>query len=497
MVQVLDGRRAGVKKGMTWSRLSVLPLLAAALVLLGLEGAESAWASPAPPPPVPVVRSAGATPATLSASGGVVTVAGTVENATTCQLQLLSTQSFPVVFAHNTRPCSNGTFSAQVTVGPNTTPVQRTVAFDLVASNRVSTSVGRFYVLLAAVKPAAVLSATATPAKLPAAGGVVTVAARVENATTCQLQLLSTQSFPVVYSHNARSCSSGTFSANVTIGPNNTGVLRTIAFSLAASEGSVHADDPFYVSLAPAPVAVKNVVPTTTNQPTVAASSTPPASTQSSNWSGYSTTGGPFTVVKGTFTVPSVTPGTPSYDQVAEWVGVDGANNADTSLIQAGVDEYSDPSSPNDFDLQAWWEILPAAETDITTVTVKAGDSITVTLWQVSTSSWEINLTDNTNGESYTTPPEQYSGPGSSAEWIVEATTRCTFRCVTSELAPYSPAVVFSNLGMTGPESALQEDSMVQRAGVVATPTALTAKGFSVPYTGSSVLAKPAAKAAG
>ena len=37
---------------------------------------------------------------------------------------------------------------------------------------------------------------------------------------------------------------------------------------------------------------------------------------------------------------------------------------------------------------------------------------------------------------------------------------------------------------MTGPESALQEDSMVQRAGVVSTPTALTAKGFSVPYTG-------------
>ncbi len=62
---------------------------------------------------------------------------------------------------------------------------------------------------------------------------------------------------------------------------------------------------------------------------------------------------------------------------------------------------------------------------------------------------------------------------------------------------PTTPAVVFSNLGMTGPESALQEDSMVQRAAVVATPTALTAKGFSVAYTGSSVLAMPAAKAAG
>ena len=90
---------------------------------------------------------------------------------------------------------------------------------------------------------------------------------------------------------------------------------------------------------------------------------------------------------------------------MAEWVGVDGASNADTSLIQAGVDEFSDPSNPTDFDLQAWWEILPAAETNITTVTVKAGDSITVTLWQVSSTSWEIDLSDNTNGESFTTPP--------------------------------------------------------------------------------------------
>ena len=108
-------------------------------------------------------------------------------------------------------------------------------------------------------------------------------------------------------------------------------------------------------------------------------------------------------------------------------------------------------------------------------MTVKPGDSVTVTLWQVSSTTWEINLSDNTNGESYTTPPEQYSGPGSTAEWIVEATTRCSFRCVTTELAPYTPAVVFSNLGMTGPEGALQEDTMVQRAGVVSTPTTLSA----------------------
>ena len=411
--------------------MAVFGLAVLGMTVFGLVGSSPAWASGNGASPssaagaAALVISAAATPANLSAGGGVITVAGTVENAVTCQLQLISSQSFPVVYSRNPRSCSSGTFSAQVSIGANPTQVQRTVAFALEAGNGASSSRGRFYVLLAAAKPPAVLSVNVTPAKLPATGGVVAIAARVDNASTCQLQLLSTQSFPVVYSHNPRACTSGTFSASVTVGPNNTTVPRTVAFSLVADEGSSHSDDPLLVSLAAATVATKTTVPDTTRQPSVAASSAPLAVTQSSNWSGYSTSGGPFTVVKGTFTVPSVQPGTPPYDQVAEWVGVDGASNTDTSLIQAGVDEFSDPTDPTNFDVQAWWEILPAAETNITTVTVKAGDSITVTLWQVSSTSWQINLNDNTDGQSFTTSPENYSGPGSSAEWIVEATTRC------------------------------------------------------------------------
>ena len=469
-----------------------------------LAGAASASASPATPR-VAVVLTAGATPANLSAGGGDVAVAATVENATECQLQLISSQSFSVVYSHNPRSCSDGVFSAQVTIGPNNSPVQRTIAFNLVASNAKSSSAGRFYVLLAGAKPSSVLSLRVTPAKLEAGGGIVTIAAVVQDASACQLQLLSAQSFAVVYSHNSKTCVSGSFSAKVTVGANPTAVPRTVAFSLVASNLASHAADPFYISLAAAPVAApatpkspvtpKSTVPATTSQPSVASSSAPPLVTQSSNWSGYSTAGGPFTVVKGTFTVPSVMEGTPAYDQVAEWVGVDGVSSSDTSLIQAGVDEYTDPLNPNGFDIQPWWEILPAAETNITSVAVKAGDSVSVTLWEVSTGTWEINLTDNNNGQSYTTPPEHYTGPGESAEWIVEATTRCTFRCQTSGLAPYTPAVSFSGLGMTGRETSLEEDTMVQEDMNVATPTALTSSGFSVPYTGQQLFGRPATKA--
>ena len=400
-----------MKSNFKWSKICALPVIAATCALLGLAGQMSAAASTVPAP-VPVVLSASASPGSLPAAGGVVVVSGTVESATDCQLQLLSSQSFPVVFSHNPRSCSTGAFSADVTVGPNSTPVQRTIAFALVASNSTSTATGHFYVLMAGAKPSAILSVGLTPSKLPAGGGVVAIAARVENAASCQLQLQSKQSFPVVYSHNAKACSTGIFSADVTIGPNPTTVPRTVAFGLTASATSSHANDPVYISLAAAPVAAQNGVPTTTNQPSVAASSAPPSTTKSSNWSGYSTSGGPFSVVKGTFTVPSVEAGTPRSAHVAEWVGVDGSSQTDTSLIQAGVDEFSDPVNPGDFDIEAWWEILPAAETEITDVTVKPGDSVTVTLWRVTDATWEINLTDNTDGQSYTTPRSGTAGPG-------------------------------------------------------------------------------------
>jgi hypothetical protein len=502
------GRRAPVvplvRRTLVWPALGLPALVIGALAMLGLTEPSVASAS-ALPALSAVVLSASASPAALPAGGGTISVAGRVADAQSCQLQLLSSQSFAVVYSHNSRHCSSGTFSAQVTIGPNSTAVQRTVAFALVASNQASTSSGRFYVLLAAPKPAAVTSLSATPTNLPAAGGVVSVAAKVQNATECQLELLSGQSFPVVYSHNPRSCSAGAFSAHVTIGPNNTVLTRTVAFALVASYNGTDSAGRFYVQLAAgstntstttttganSPPSSSPAPPNTTTVPTVTGSTESPVPMDSSNWSGYATSGGPFTEVKGTFTVPGLASGTPGFDQVSEWVGIDGANGNDTALIQAGVDEYPDPTNPQSYDVQPWWEILPAAETNITTMTVKVGDSVSVTIWKLTSTTWEINLTDHTNGESFTSPPEQYSGPGSTAEWIVEATSRCRARCQTTELAPYSPAVAFSNLGMTGPEGPLAEISMVQEGMTVSTPSALTSVGFNVTYTGTRLAGGP------
>jgi Peptidase A4 family len=262
--------------------------------------------------------------------------------------------------------------------------------------------------------------------------------------------------------------------------------VTTLALALVASADGRSVTDRFHVLLAGTEGAARATLPSPADVPSTAASSLPPSVVRSSNWAGYATTGGPYTVVTGTFSVPRIAAGTPFYDRVAEWVGIDGASSSDLSLIQAGVSEYSDPVGSTGFDVQPWWEVLPDPVTSITSVAVQAGQRVTVTIWELVGAKWEINLTDDNNGEKYATPPLQYDGPRTSAEWIVEATTTCSYGCLTVGPAPYTPGVVFSGLGMTGREGSLDEVTMVKGKIEVSAPSALNADRFTVTYTGRS-----------
>jgi hypothetical protein len=207
----------------------------------------------------------------------------------------------------------------------------------------------------------------------------------------------------------------------------------------------------------------------------------PPSESDSANWSGYYATCGPYTSVTGTFTVPSVV-GPPTDAIVSEWVGIDGATNTD--LIQAGVEEvYEVPGCPG-LCIQPWWEILPAASTNITDVTVSAGDKVTVTIVKVSGTTWAITLTDDTNDETFSSSSFTYSGPGASAEWIVEDPSGYTGDGGgLYPFADYSPAVTFSALGFTGTENSLTEVIMVQST-QLSTPSTWTGltTGFAVAH---------------
>jgi hypothetical protein len=167
---------------------------------------------------------------------------------------------------------------------------------------------------------------------------------------------------------------------------------------------------------------------------------------------------------------------------MSEWVGIDGSDNG--SLIQAGVTEAPDPGNTAGFDVFAWWEVLPAPGQPIKTVTVSPGDEVSITIDQVSGTSWAVRLTDTTNGQSYA-QNVSHTGPGSSAEWILEAPTDSQ----TGQqlpLAPYGPAVNFSAFSATGGSTAMSEVTMAQENQQVSTPSALTAAGFSVAYGGTA-----------
>ncbi|MGH9018558.1 MAG: hypothetical protein ACRDY1_12485 [Acidimicrobiales bacterium] len=148
-------------------------------------------------------------------------------------------------------------------------------------------------------------------------------------------------------------------------------------------------------------------------------------SADSLNWAGYAVTpGSGITAVDSTFTVPTAGSVPPGFS--ATWAGIGGYTTTD--LIQAGVSEQSLPSNSVVGDqYYAWYEILPASETQITgctgdaNCTVNPGDTVTVDIHNVSGNDWSVNLSDA--GHWTYSIDLTYASSESSAEWIQEAPT--------------------------------------------------------------------------
>jgi hypothetical protein len=182
-----------------------------------------------------------------------------------------------------------------------------------------------------------------------------------------------------------------------------------------------------------------------------------------SNWSGYAKSGA-YTSATARWVVPGVSASKGSSYSSA-WVGIDGFTNS--SLIQTGTesDYYNGRAHYN-----AWWEILPAAETPINSFTVQPGDVMTASITKGSGSSWSITINDLTNGGTFTTT-QSYTGPGTSVEWIEEAPS-IGGRVAT--LAHYSSPDTFdpgtANGGNPGLASA-DGGVMIQKHRQVSTPS--------------------------
>lgn len=204
---------------------------------------------------------------------------------------------------------------------------------------------------------------------------------------------------------------------------------------------------------------------------------------RSSNWSGYAITGSGFSAVTGSWTVPAVSRSRKA-TYSANWVGIDGFNNS--SLIQTGTEsDYYGGAAHYD----AWWEILPAAETVIPTISVRPGDRISASITKGSGSTWLIKISDSRGG-SFTTS-QTYTGPQTSAEWIEEAPS---VGGRIASLAHYGEATFDPGTVDGGNPHLVASDGgvMVQKGVQVSTPSNpdKDTDGFNVAY-GSSAPAPP------
>lgn len=138
---------------------------------------------------------------------------------------------------------------------------------------------------------------------------------------------------------------------------------------------------------------------------------------QSTNWSGYMATGGPFTAITGTWTVPGVSAGSGNtVASDATWVGIGGTETTD--LIQAGT---MTTVQGGQVEYAAWWETLPQAA-QIVPLDVAAGDKVSVSIAQQPDGTWQIVIRDDTSGQQFQ-KSLTYRSSLSSAEWIEEAPT--------------------------------------------------------------------------
>jgi hypothetical protein len=213
----------------------------------------------------------------------------------------------------------------------------------------------------------------------------------------------------------------------------------------------------------------------------------------SSNWFGYQQgaleQGGKlFTSITGSWTVPTATQHTSGQaEDSADWIGIGGGcvdsscDAGDETLIQTGTEQDVGSNGSTSYD--AWYELVPAPELQITSMTVKPGDQMHASISQAAGEVWNITIQDVTQEESYTTSVP-YSSTMDTAEWIeetpLEIGTNAGFAALPNLTDP-----AFNSLTVNGANPNLTSSEQIQltdsSGNVIGTPSApnSTGNGFS------------------
>jgi len=202
------------------------------------------------------------------------------------------------------------------------------------------------------------------------------------------------------------------------------------------------------------------------------------AGDQSSNWSGYAVTKtkkNSYSCISGYWIVPIIRPSRLNLYSAA-WIGIDGFSN--NGLIQTGTGHDIENGKPSYY---AWWEILPAPET-IIPHPVYPGDHMYAKITRLHEKKWCILLVNKTRGWVFK-KRTTYTGPGTSAEWIMEAPS---INGKIVSLAKYGKTCFYRSRvnGKNPMFQATNRITMVQNGCTVSTPSlpGKTKDNFSVSY---------------
>jgi hypothetical protein len=202
----------------------------------------------------------------------------------------------------------------------------------------------------------------------------------------------------------------------------------------------------------------------------------------STNWSGYLATGGYYTAVSGSWQATNPTGNGMTTSADGTWIGIGGVSSND--LIQVGTQNIV--SASGQVSTAAFYEMLPASSTTITSLTITPGDQMTASINEVSSGQWTISITDNTTNQTYSINVT-YSSSNSSVEWIEEDPSYSSRHLIpfdNFQTAEFNNTATISNSDSLNLNSSdAQPVTMVNQSNQpIATPSAINSAGtgFSV-----------------
>ena len=139
----------------------------------------------------------------------------------------------------------------------------------------------------------------------------------------------------------------------------------------------------------------------------------------SGNWAGYDVTGGGFSSVSASWVEPAIQSDDSSDSLASFWVGLDGDGSA--TAEQTGTAACAQNGRITYY---AWYEMYPAGEVPIASLTVSAGDLMTATVTSNGSGQFTLAIADATTHRSFsvTRQTSPVTAP-SSAEIVAEAPT--------------------------------------------------------------------------